>query len=158
MQPKLGHKIAFSSLALTVLVFLAGFLYVYYSDKQSTATAKQAATVIQSNPITPPKAAAANAKVGVSIETISSPIARGASAIAAVQTVEGASCSIEISYGSVKDTSPSLKPIIADAYGVAQWSWIIPKNAAIGSWPVKITCVRNSNSGVVDGSILITSS
>ena len=155
-EPKLGHKIILGASGLTVALFLFGFIYVYYNDSRTILPAKQAATQITAQSLPKPVKPGANAKEGVSINTISSPVALGAQASVSVQTDAGSNCTVLVSYGSTKANSPSLGPQTANVYGGATWNWIIPKNAPIGSVPIKITCTYNKQTAVVDEPLLIT--
>lgn len=149
-----------SSLVLLVIALMAGAGYVYYVDHNDKATAAPISkidTTQQYHTITPtipdPKA-----PVGVAVEMISSPIARGAEASATIKTYPNAICSIKVMYNKVASTEAGLVNKTADSYGVVSWNWNIAGNVAEGSWPVNVTCAHHGLSGYVQGFVLVTAS
>jgi len=137
IRPTIGHKIALGTLSLLVIVFLAGFIYVYYSDQTTQSTPTKSKSSIY-RPITPPPATNPTSPEGVSIDTLTSPVAAGSPASVSVQTDNTSICTITISYSA--SNISSLKPDTTNPYGVAEWTWTIPPTTPAGNYPIKITC------------------
>lgn len=151
-QPKLIHKIALGALSLLVLIFIAGFIYVYYTDQTSPPKNTKSTTSIY-RPITPPPPSNPTSPEGVSLDSLSSPVQAGGLAFVSVQTDNTSICTLTIAYSPAKPSN--LKPVTTDPYGVAQWNFTIPANTPAGNYPIKITCTFNKKVGVYDASIQV---
>lgn len=147
MKPKTSHKIAFSALSLLVAIFIAGFLYVYFTDQSSTAIPLNK-TAEKYTPLPHPKQPASNAPEGVAVEALDTPVAPGSNTSMIINTNSGSVCSIIVSYNDVISKDSGLVPKKADGYGNITWSWTVPATAPIGNWPIKVSCVFNGHTGV----------
>jgi flagellar basal body-associated protein FliL len=157
--PKPVRNILISAGVLLVLLVAGGVAYTYYMDQNSknalaTTTPVAQQTPQQVKPVQP----AANALEGVAINVLSSPAAQGSNAMVSIQTLASSKCTISVVYGTVPAVDSGLVPKTADPYGSVTWSWTISPTAPIGTWPVKITCVRNGKTGFVEGSLQVTKS
>jgi len=151
-QPKLIYRLLFAVLTLVVIVFLAGFVYVYYSDQSpSNKTTKNTNSAYK--PISPPPASNPASPEGVSLDSISSPVKAGSLASVSVQTDNTSTCNLTISYSPNQPTA--LKPATTDPYGVAEWNFIVPPSTPNGNYPIKITCTFNKKVGVYDTSLQV---
>lgn len=159
MKRRAAQTIRNSVISIIVIILAclaAGTAYTLWAGQASprqTAPAPKPVSIPRE--VTPPKPAA-NAKVGVSINALMSPIAAGTNAEMSVQTTAGAVCSASVVYNGVASKDSGLAPKKADAYGVANWTWTIPKATPAGNWPVKVTCSRGSQSAVVDATQQVT--
>ena len=143
-----------------VLIFIlvgAGVAYIWYvgqygnveiADEEPTAST---ATVKLRNPTK----IAANAKEGVSIQMLSSPVKPGENASVDVKTNPDSKCSIKVEYNKIPSKDSGLVTKTADEYGLVAWSWTVDPAAPIGKWPVTITCVWNKKSAVVIGGLVV---
>lgn len=139
VTPKLGHKIALSALSMLVLIFIAGFIYTFYSDHGSSPNIKPTAAQTY-KAISPPPSPGPNADVGVGLEAFDSPVTPGSTTSIIISTTANATCAISVTDNGVKNADPSLNPKVADAYGNVTWTWLVPSHTAYGDWPVKVTC------------------
>jgi hypothetical protein len=100
--------------------------------------------VVRTTPATQPP----NAKIGISQQTFTSPVSPGQNSSIGIQTTAGATCSISVTYGTVKSTDSGLASKAADEYGTVSWSWTVERTVPFGSYPVSITCKRNAQSAL----------
>jgi len=143
-----------------MMVFAAaGTVYVFIIDRDSKNTSPAIYNVpAEQSPLPKAVAPSPNAPEGVAIETLVSPVAAGDNSTVSARTNAGSSCTISVTYNGIAATDSGLAPQKADAYGSIQWSWTIPSSTPPGNWPIKIICVYNGRSGVVDGSLQVTKS
>lgn len=135
----------------------AGLAYTYFfgpDGSQQTATDKvPAPSPAQALP-KPPKPAE-NARVGASIQNLTSPVAQGENAEINVRTLATAKCTIAVTYNGVAAQDSGLAPKVADDYGLVTWTWTVSKGTPVGTWPVSVTCAYKDKRAVVDGSLLV---
>lgn len=142
-------------LVLALLLGAAGAGYTWYMGEQKTA-AFVAETPVPSRRVEmKPTAQDPNANVGVSVQTLSSPVQPGQNASISVRTNQLANCTILVKYGEVTATDSGLAKKAADEYGTISWSWTVPANAPLGKAPVKVDCANKSKSGSVTGDLII---
>ncbi len=157
IKPKLAHKIAFSFLSIVVVMFLAGFFYVYFGDAASTGsvTLNQSATA-QYKALPPPAKPSPNESEGVALEGFDSPVAPGNTTSIIIITQPTSTCDITVIYAGGKPAAdPALKPKIADAYGNVTWSWLVPQNMPYGQYPVSIACHFYGKTAVLDQNLMV---
>lgn len=149
-------KTIISIVVVLIVLVAAGIGYTYYLGPDASQTTPAAAPpAIVPNSIPKPTQAAANAKIGVSIQTLTSPVKLGANASVAIKTLPAAKCTISVTYNNVASKDSGLAPKNADEYGVASWTWTVDAAAAVGKWPVKVNCVLNERSAVVQGDLVV---
>lgn len=107
-----------------------------------------------SNMITPTKQAD-NAPVGVSMQSISSPIKQGDVAQITTRSSPGASCTIAVSLNKQKYSDSSLVKKAVDEYGMATWSWPTSTFTPTGKWAVEVSCAKGEKSGVYVGELIV---
>ncbi len=155
----LAHKLTFAVLALFVAAFMAGFIYIYLGDQGANSnmrlSAKAAGT--QYAPLKPPPAPSPKASVGVAIEALDTPVARGSASSLIVNTKADAYCNVMLKFNNTIDKDPALGTKQADAYGVVSWTFTIPPSAPLGTWPISVTCHDMSHAGVVAGELVVNS-
>ncbi len=153
-RPKTARNIGISVVVLLVLAVGGGAAYTYFLGPENLQSAEPvAAPVSPSSPLFTPSKPAANAKVGASVQTLTSPVAPGSNASISVKTNAGSKCTIVVIYDKAVSTDSGLAPKVADEYGTVSWTWTVEKTAALGKWPVKVTCVFNTQSAVVQGDL-----
>jgi hypothetical protein len=142
---------------LIILFIGAGIAYVYFSGKtpyEPPKTQKKAVSD-EAQPFPKPKKPSANAKEGVAVISLLSPVSRGANTSITIQTNATSKCTIVVAYNGVASRDSGLSPKVADDYGTITWTWTVDKTAPLGTWPVTVTCVFNGRSGVVIGNLQV---
>ena len=156
---KTALKIILSAVILLILVVAAGIGYIKYTgdhnDSEQQPVPEPPARLVIKPPKISPKA-----KESVSVETLTSPIKRGATASINVKTNPKSKCTIEVKYKDAGDnpvvySNPALKAKKADEFGLISWDWPIYNSATAGKWTVTVTCVYNKKSAVVIGDMLV---
>lgn len=151
------RNIVISVVVLLVLIMGAGIGYTWYVGqtdvKNNSAIAESAE--YKPTPAIKRVAPAPNAKIGASVQAIASPVAVGANTSITVKTNPDVACSISVVYDKTASTDSGLKPKVADEYGIVTWAWTVDDTAAIGKWPVKVTCARDKQSAVVHGDLQV---
>lgn len=149
-------------LLATVLV-LGGFLvgggvaYTWYVGKNAPPAEPELKpedfVKAKSNPLPVPTKPSPAAVVGVSVQSLTTPVKPGANAAITVKTNPEAKCSISVKYKDVPSTDSGLSQKVADEYGLVSWSWGVEESAPEGKWPVDVTCANAKNSGMVRGDL-----
>jgi hypothetical protein len=154
------RNILISTIVLAVLVVGAGVAYTWYMSRQPVSNLEAAPEPQSLAPIITPKKSNPNAKVGVSIESLSTPIPPGGEGSLIIKTNPDASCDIVITHKNTppaKDTKVAddrLSTQIADEFGVVNWTWNNPMTP-VGAWKVKVTCTLGEHSGVVQADLVV---
>jgi hypothetical protein len=65
---------------------------------------------------------------------------RGQRIAFSVRTTAHTACSIAIGYAS----APALPPALPNAAGDASWTWIVGRQAPLGTWPITVGCGTGS--------------
>jgi hypothetical protein len=142
---------------LLVLFVGAGVAYVWYSGQSTGVQAVAATPVAQAEaPVIKPNKPAANAKEGVAIESLTTPVAPGANSSMIVRTLAGSQCTISVVYNNVPSKDSGLVPKVADDYGNVSWSWTVSEDTPVGHAPVTVTCSYNKQTAVVQGDLVVT--
>ncbi len=79
--------------------------------------------------------------------SVSTPAPRGSEAFLRVQTLAGATCSIEVRYRSGLSKARGLEPKTADARGLVSWQWQVGSATTRGRWPIVVTCSKGPDRG-----------
>jgi hypothetical protein len=125
-------------------------------NNMSPTPAPIASTDAEAEPVIKHVAPAANAKVGASVQTITSPVAPGDNASITIKTTPTASCTITVVYNKIASKDSGLTQKVADDYGVVSWTWTVGGATPLGIWPATVTCVYGKNSAVVQGDLRVT--
>lgn len=149
-----------SVVVLLVLFLGGGAVYTWYMGQNANLDSNAIADPVESKttPVIKHAKPAANAKVGVSLQMITSPIVPGSNTSITVRTNAGATCTIKAVYGKDKEivsTDSGLVPKIADEFGMASWAWTVEESVPLGKWPVTVTCVLGKNSGVYQADLTV---
>jgi hypothetical protein len=150
------RNIAISIVVIIVVLVSAGLIYTWVVGKQTSpvVTAEPEETTV-STP-TQRTAPADNATLGVSIQSLTSPVVPGENASVTIKTNPGAWCTIKVVYDKTPSKDSGLVGKTADEYGSASWTWTVNEGTVVGKWPVTVTCVRNKLSAVVIGNLVVT--
>ena len=144
------------------IVILAGILisggvaYIWYTGEygKSAPVAQVVETPVAT--ATPQRTQpAANAKVGVSLQALASPVAPGESTSITVKTLMAAECTIKVVYDKAPSTDPGLIAKTADDYGIVEWTWTVDTAAPTGKWPVTVTCRHGKQSAVLKADLVV---
>jgi len=155
---KFSRNILISFGTLIFLFIGAGVAYTWYMGQNVDASSAITVPVeTNTNQTIKPTQPAANARVGVSVQTITSPVLPGSNAAITIKTNPGSVCSIEAVYKEIKSTDSGLVAKTADDWGIASWSWTVEETVPIGKWPVNITCAKGELSGFVRGDLKVVS-
>jgi hypothetical protein len=154
--PKPVRNTLISVVILLVLVMAAGAVYTWYIDGQPVKKPKVVTSAYQlTSPLPRAIKPAANARVGASVETLTSPVAPGDNAAITVRTLATATCKISVVYKSIASTDSGLVQKTADEYGTVSWTWTVGKTVPTGTWPVNVTCAYNGRTGYVRGDLIV---
>lgn len=157
------RKTLIGSFVLVLLFGGAGFAYTYYMDKHSKVSSLQsavnAAAQQEDRAISPSKASTKTPE-SAAINLLTSPIARGQTAMETAQTLGGSTCTIAVTYyGGAVAHDPGLVQKTADAYGTVSWNWTISPTAPIGYGMTKVNCTDSTQAyktAMVEGTLQVT--
>ena len=151
-------KITASAVILLVLAAGAGFGYSWYMSQhsednlQAFQTPAKGTGGVQTSKR--PKISD-TAQIGVSVQTITSPVTPGSNASIMVKTNPDANCSISVIYDKTASKDSGLVAKKADEYGLVEWAWTVESTTPLGNWPVKVTCANKKNSAVVQNDLRV---
>lgn len=137
---------------IIIISTVLGLAYVWYMGMTKPVQPAAVAQPLANKTITPAPVSDENAPVGVAIQTLTSPVAKGGNASISIKTRPQAACSIRVTYSVTPNQDQESKdggliPKTADAYGVASWTWTVETSRPVGSWPVEVTCAYKAKWG-----------
>ena len=95
-------------------------------------------------PVPPTRVSSPTAKplptAGITLVSLTSPIARGANATLAVRVVPGATCTPGVIYKSGPSKARGLEPKTAGSDGRVSWTWNVYEKTTPGTWKVTVDC------------------
>lgn len=136
---------------LAVLLVGAGVAYTWYTGKQEPVKKTEPVPVVARPLVNTPTQPLPTAKVGASVQSLTSPVAPGDNVTIAVKTNPKANCKITVEYNKVPSKDSGLIPKNADEFGLVSWTWTADIAAPVGKWPAKVTCANAKNSAMVQG-------
>lgn len=147
-------------ISIGVLLLIAvgvGVAYTWYMGQDSAENSSAIAVPVEAEPAPVLKRVqpAANAKVGASVQMLTSPVVPGSNASITVKTTPEAECTITVVYNKVASKDSGLGLKIADEYGMVSWAWTVEASVPLGKWPVTVTCTSNKKSAVVQGDLVV---
>jgi hypothetical protein len=154
---KKALKVTAVAVTLLVLLIAAGVGYTWYMSEYGESTQS-----IQ--PPAAPRGGVQNttrpkipdtASIGVSVQSITSPVTPGSNASIMVKTNPEANCDVSVVYDKAPAKDSGLVQKKADEYGIVEWTWTVDSNAPLGSWPVEVTCANKKNSAVVKNDLRV---
>jgi hypothetical protein len=156
--PKSLRNTIFSATILLWLLLVIGMAYIYIAGQKPTEDKIEAATptTTTSNPIAKPVQPSPSARVGASIQSLTSPVSRGTNTSIYVRTNAGSTCKISVTYNNIASKDSGLVAKKADEYGSVSWTWTVEKTATPGKWPIKVTCAYNGRTAFVQGDLVVT--
>jgi hypothetical protein len=154
-------KTIIGSAVLLILFGGGGFAYTYYMDKHSNVSTLKStvnAAAQQNDQAVTPHVASPKTPEGVAVNLLTSPIARGQTAMMTIQTLEFSKCTITVTYtNGVIAHDPNLMQKTADAFGTVSWNWTISPTAPIGNGMAQVYCTSTSKkTAMVDGTVQVT--
>lgn len=152
-----ARNIILSIASIAVFLIALGTIYTWYvgshqPPKQVAGVAtkpKPVAPTVPKQDLTRP--------IGVSVQSISSPVAPGDNAVLNVRTGIQSECVVKVEYNKVPAKDSGLVKHPTDEYGMTSWSWTVDPATPLGSWPVEVTCTRGKNSAMVRTDLVIKS-
>lgn len=154
---KLIRNILISIGALLVLAIAGGVAYTWYVGQAGVENTSAVAAPVEVQSVTPLQHVqpASNAKIGASVQSLTSPVAPGSNVSLTIKTLPDAECTITVVYNKVASTDSGLSMKIADEFGMASWTWTVEESVPLGTWPAKVTCVLGKQSAVVQADLVV---
>ena len=151
------RNITISVVVLLLLVVGAGVGYTWYVGQDETGNLAAIAAPVEATPppVIKPTKPAANAKVGVAVQMLTSPVMPGENSSITVKTNAGSDCTIKVEYNKVPSADSGLKTKKADEFGIVSWTWTVEETVPLGEWPVDVTCAYNDQSAMVRGTLVV---
>jgi len=154
---KFLRKTTISGIVLLVLFLGGGVAYTWYMGQNigdnSSATVEPLKP--NSTPVVKHAQTSPDAKVGVSIQSITSPVSPGSNTSVSIKTNAGATCTITAVYNKIASTDSGLAKKVADDFGIVSWTWTVEESVPPGKWPVTVTCANSKNSGVYTADLVV---
>lgn len=138
--------------SIFAIILACGIFYTWHYGNDSKVVIAPEPVAVSTGSIVK-RSSNPNARVGASVQMLTSPVQPGSEASINVKTNSEALCKIEVTYDNVLSKNPALKPQRADIYGIVSWSWTVESSAPAGKWPVKVTCANQKYSGMVIGDL-----
>ena len=159
MNHILKKTLKVTAIAVTLLVVLiaAGVGYTWYMsqyDDTSQAIQPQAVPMGGVKNTNRPKIPD-TASIGVSVQSITSPVTPGSNASIMVKTNPEANCTVSVLYDKTPSKDSGLVQKKADEYGIVEWTWTVENSVPPGNWPVEVTCANKKNSAVVENDLRV---
>lgn len=141
---------------LLVVAVAAGAGYVWYSGQQTPVASSQQKVTPAVTPTTPTHPQQApDAVMEASVQSIDSPVMPGQNVTLTVRTNTKAKCTVSVVYDKTPSKDSGLIAKTADEYGMVNWTWTVDATAALGTWPVKVTCANDKHTAVVQADLTI---
>lgn len=159
--PKSIYYITAGAIGVGVLLIGGGVLYTYWDEPEDGAVETESAEADNQEgpsyyePSMEADEPAEDASVGVSVQTITSPVEPGSNATLEVRTLRGAECDIVVEYDEEESQDSGLAPRTASRHGMASWTWTVEEWVPEGEWPAEVTCSWHENSGMVRAEIKV---
>ncbi len=156
--PKPLRNALISAAVLLLVLVGGGVAYTYILGQSGPGDAAKAGLPVTTadEPVFKPIKPAADAKESASVETITSPVARGTNSSVTIKTNAASKCTISVVYSDKASTDSGLVTKIADDYGVVSWTWTVGTDVPVGTWPVKVTCAYHTQTAVVQADLVVT--
>lgn len=154
------RAMAITVVSLLIISVGVGGAYTWYMGQRTAVAIADVPTAPQpSRQALPsvPKIPAKDAKVGIALQTLSTPVTPGQNIMMAIRTLPTAVCSISFTYGkdNIRSKDTGLAPKAADEYGSASWTWKLMPDVPVGVWPAEVTCAHNGQSAYLRGDITV---
>lgn len=155
--PRSIFKTLLAVAILLILVVAGGLFYTWYMGRNGGGFVESATDPPKKEepPIKQPTKPPLGANVGVSVQSLSSPLAPGSEATIMARTLPEVDCKIAVEYNKVASKDPGLIAKTSDEYGMVRWSWYVEDAVPEGKWPVDVTCTYGEKSGMVRGDLVV---
>lgn len=149
------RKTVIWAVVLLILTISLAIAYIWYLGQQEPPTGliKEAPKAPSRPKLLAPHKPKPDAVVGVSVQSLTTPVAPGANASVMIRTNPEAKCTITVIYNNVPSKDSGLVAKVADEYGMVNWTWTVPASTPVGKWPVRVTCANIKKSGVVEAKL-----
>lgn len=146
-----------SVLILLVLAVGAGLIYTWVigQTKPPEVPVQEIVPKDSKPPVVEHTKPAENTPVGVSIQSMTTPIQPGSNVMMIIKTRPLATCTITVVYNEVASHDSGLMTKTADDFGTVSWTWTVEETVPEGKWPVTVTCSYGKKSGVVIGDLVV---
>lgn len=152
IMPVFAKRALWSAVILAAFLMVSGVIYTWYMSQQPRTLTPEATESPSAPTIVKPKVDP-NTPVGVSVQSITSPVPPGSNAGITIRTKPEATCTISIIYDKTAAKDSGLAAKKADEFGVNSWTWTVDPAAPVGKWPVVVSCERDKKVGVVKSTI-----
>lgn len=144
-----------SGVVLFLLIIILAIAYIWFLGQQEPTTSliKKVPKAPSAPKLLAPHKPKPDAVVGVSVQSLTTPVTPGANASIMIRTNPEAKCTIAVIYNNVPSKDSGLVEKIADEYGMVNWTWTVPASTPVGKWPVRVTCANLKKSGFVEGKL-----
>jgi hypothetical protein len=144
---KTVRNVVLSALILLALFVGAGVTYVRFMGNDDQAPQSQTAPPPPKLSLPTPHKPNPKNPVGVSLQSLYTPIKAGQNTSITIKTTPTAKCTIKVTYDGHASADSGLAAKNADEYGMATWSWTVEKSVPPGKWPVAVTCTYAKHAG-----------
>ena len=128
---------------LLALLIVTAIVYVWYMGRYANQITQPIVETPTKQTLQPYKPAF-DAPVGIVQQSFSGTVSPGSVAKISIKTNPGAVCQILVRAPKEPLPDTALVPKTADAYGIADWSWTVPKDIAPAKWSVEVTCANEA--------------
>lgn len=151
------RNVLISVFTLLVLIVLAGVIYTWVMGmvKPPEVPVQDIMPKDSKPKIIEHTMPSENVPVGVSIQSMTTPIEPGSNVMLIIKTRPLATCTITAVYDKVASVDSGLSKKTADDFGTVTWTWTVEESVPIGKWPVTVTCAYGKKSGVVIGDLVV---
>lgn len=153
---KVIRNTAIGVVTLLVLLVGAGVAYTWYMGQQKPITTVVESETVTRAPVIKHVTPAENVPQGVSIQTLTTPVAPGSNASVIIKTNPASTCTIKVEYNKIASKDSGLSSKVSDEFGTLTWAWTVESTVPEGKWPVTVTCIRGKLSAVVVGDLVVT--
>ncbi|MEO5499004.1 MAG: hypothetical protein ABIR46_00725 [Candidatus Saccharimonadales bacterium] len=152
---KRARNIAIGAIVMLVILIGAGIGYTWYMGENAAQNPQAFAVAGEAvvRPAVEPSKPDPTAKVGASVQMLTSPVVPGSNASVMIRTNPGATCVITVEYDKVPSKDSGLTQKTADEFGMVEWAWTVEDTTPLGKWPVTMTCANQKNSAMTRGDL-----
>lgn len=152
---KLLVKILVGGVILTILAGAAGVAYTWYNGNQTDNLVQEKTPEVDAtkDPVIKPTKLSPDAKVGASIQSMTTPVAPGENTSVTIKTNPDSKCLISVMYNNVVSKDSGLGPKQSNNFGNVTWTWTVENTVPFGKYPIKVTCIYYDKSAVVIGDL-----
>jgi hypothetical protein len=92
-------------------------------------------------------AAANPSPLPMSVKSLDKTVKVGQKAGITIDTKDGATCTITVTYTTGPSTAAGLEPAIAASNGYVSWGWTVESGTALGTYPIDVVCKSGAQTG-----------